>query len=517
MTGSRAVNGPASLSGWEASHTMNDDVPRVVVVGAGFAGLRAVRRLGRAGVPTLWIDARNYHCFLPLLYQVAIAGLEPQEIAYPARTIIRRLPTVDFRFARVVAADPERQTLATASGDVIRYSQLIVATGGTAADFGIPGVHEHTFHLYDLEDAGALRNPLLRTLERAVASADGPERRYLLTFVVAGGGATGVEMAGALAEFRRHVVPRDYRLRPEAVHIVLVEAGPELLAPYPARLRARARHDLEALGVEVRTGTPVERVNPDGVVLRGGEAIASACVVWAAGIRAAPVVSELGLPTGRSGRIRVDDTLRVVGRGNVFAAGDVALIEGTEPVPQVAQAAIQQGEQAAENVLRTRRGEPLRPFRYRDKGSLATIGRSRALAVIGPLHVAGRLAWWLWLAVHLIMLVGFRNRLVVLVDWAWSYFTYDFGLRAIVGDETERGSEAPAPDPHRPSSTRPGRGSNIAGGGFEPPTSRDRKSTRLNSSHLGISYAVFCLKKKKKANTALKTNDTAPHPPNAEP
>src|SRR5262249_6221929 len=205
MTGSRAVNGPANRKppgvGGDNDSTMNDDVPRVVVLGAGFAGLRAVRRLGRAGVPTLWIDARNYHCFVPLLYQVAIAGLEPQEIAYPARTIIRRLPTVDFRLARIVAGDPERQLVTTASGDVIHYSQLIVATGGTAADFGIPGVREHTFRLYDLEDARALRNHLLRTLERAVASADGPELRYLLTFVVAGGGATGVEMAGALAEF----------------------------------------------------------------------------------------------------------------------------------------------------------------------------------------------------------------------------------------------------------------------------------------------------------------------------
>ncbi len=465
MTGSRAVNGPDRA-------TMSEAAPRVVVLGAGFAGLHAVRRLGRAGVATLWIDARNYHCFLPLLYQVAIAGLEPQEIAYPARTILRRLPSVDFRLARVVSADPERRILTTAVDEVIPYSHLVVAVGGTAADFGVPGVHEHTFRLYDLEDARTLRNQLLRILERAVAATDDATRRRLLTFVVVGGGATGVEMSGALAEFRRHVVPRDYRLPPDAVRIVLVEAGPHLLAPYPPGLRDRARRDLEVLGVEVRTGTTVECVRPDGVDLSGGETIASGSVVWAAGIQAAGVANALGLPTGRSGRVRVDETLRVVGWPDVFAVGDVALVEGAERLPQVAQAAIQQGEHAARNVLRLLRGEAPAPFRYRDKGSLATIGRSRAVAVIGRLHVAGRLAWWLWLAVHLVMLIGFRNRLVVLVNWAWSYLTYDFGLRAIVGQETECGSEAITSDPHRPSSARPGRGSDIAGGGFEPPTSR---------------------------------------------
>ena len=451
---------------------MNDGLSRVVVLGAGFAGLQAVRRLGRAGVRTVWVDARNYHCFLPLVYQVAIAGLEPQEIAYPARTIIRHFPSVEFRLARIAGADPSRHVVTTTDSEELPYSQLIVATGGTAADFGVPGVKDHTYRLYDLEDARALRNHVLRTLERAVATDDEHERRTLLTFVVAGGGATGVEMSGALAELRRHVVPRDYRLSPDAVRIILVEAGPHLLAPYPPRLRDRARRDLETLGVDVRTGTAVAGVEPDRVTLAGGEAIGTACVVWAAGIRAGAVAAHLGLPTGRSGRLRVDDTLRVVDATNVFAAGDVALIAGAPNVPQVAQAAIQQGEHVAENVLRALRGEPLRPFRYRDKGSLATIGRSRALAVIGPVHVAGRLAWWLWLGVHLMILVGFRNRAVVLVNWAWSYLTWDFGLRAIVGEETKRGSEARAPDPHAPSSARPGRGSDIAGGGFEPPTSR---------------------------------------------
>jgi NADH:quinone reductase (non-electrogenic) len=421
--------------------------PRVVVLGAGFGGLYAVRRLGRAGIPTLWIDARNYHCFLPLLYQVAIAGLEPQEIAYPARSILRRLPSVDFRLARVVAADPAARTLRTAGGESIPYSHLIVATGGHAEDFGIPGVREHTFRLYDLEDARALRNHVLVVLERAVVADDATERRSLLTFVLVGGGATGVEMAGALAEFRRHVVPRDYRLPADQARIVLLEAAPHLLAPYPPELRDRARRDLEAMGVEVRTGTRVERVTAGRVEVHGGEAIDTATAIWTAGIRAAPVTAALGLTTGRSGRLRVDATLRVIGDEHVFAAGDVALVDGAERLPQVAQLAIQQGQHAATNIMQAMRGEPLLPFHYRDKGSLATIGRSRAVAVIGRMRLAGRLAWWVWLVVHITMLIGFRNRLVVLVNWAWSYLTYDFGLRAIVGEESSVGGPGRKPGP----------------------------------------------------------------------
>jgi NADH dehydrogenase len=431
------------------------DEARVVVLGAGFAGLRAVRRLGAAGVPTLWVDARNYHCFLPLLYQVATAGLEPQDIAYPARSIIRPLPSVDFRLARVVAGDPEARTLATATGERIAYTHLVVATGGAAEDFGIPGAREFTHRLYDLEDARALRNHVLRTLEHAVMVDDPAERAVHLTFVVVGGGATGVEMAGALAEFRRHVVPRDYRdLAGERLRIVVVEGGPDLLPPYPAALRERARRDLEELGVEVRVGTKVERVGPDHVALAGGERLPTRTVVWAAGIRASSVAAHLGLPIGRSGRIRVEPTLQVAGFPHVFVAGDVALVDGAERLPQVAQVAIQEGAHAAENVLRLLRGAPLVPFAYDDKGSMATIGRSRAVAVLGGLRLEGHVAWWVWLLVHLVMLIGFRNRLVVLINWAWNYFTYDRGLRAIVGADEE--STTPEGQGERARSAGPG-------------------------------------------------------------
>lgn len=410
------------------------EAPRVVVLGAGFAGLHAVRRLARAGLPTLWIDRRNYHAFLPLCYQVATAGLEPQEIAYPARSILRRLPTVDFRLAEVASARPRERVLVTTDGDRIAYDYLIVATGGRAQDFGIPGVPDASFGLYDVEDARRLRNHLLRVLERAAVSDDPDARAALLTFVVVGGGPTGVETAGALAEFRRHVLPRDYRrLRDASMRIVLVEAGPDLLPPFVPRLRARARHDLEAgFHVEVRTNTRVSAVTADGVTFAGGEHLPTATVIWAAGIQASALAARLGLPTGRSGRLRVDATLRVLGEERVFAAGDVALVEGLD-VPQLAQGAIQGGRHAATNVLRAHAGAPLLPFRYRDKGIMATIGRSRAVATIAGWNLVGWFAWCCWLAVHLVMLVGFRNRVVVFVNWVWNYATYDRGLRAILG------------------------------------------------------------------------------------
>lgn len=425
---------------------------QVVVVGAGFAGLRAVRRLGRARIDTLWVDANNYHCFLPLLYQVATAGLEPSSIAQPARSILRRYPCVEFRLARIARGDPGARVLFTSDGERISYRHLIVATGGSAEDFGIPGVREWTYRLYDLEDARALRNHCLLTLERANVVDDAATRARLLTFVIVGGGATGVEMAGALAEFRRHVVPRDYPgLDASQMRIVLVEAGPALLAPFPEPLRARALQDLQAFGIEVRMSTKVERLSQHAVWLAGGESIATETVIWAGGIRAAPVAGALGLPTGKSGRIRVERTLAVPGAAGVFAAGDVALVEGDERLPQVAQVAIQQGELAAENLRRSIAGEPLLPFVYRDKGAMATIGRSRAVAVLGrsKTQLRGRLAWFAWLLVHLVMLIGFRNRLVVLVNWAWNYFTYDRGLRAIVGpgEGETRTSPAEAEEP----------------------------------------------------------------------
>ena len=409
--------------------------PGIVVLGAGFAGLHAIRVLARAGQRVLWLDGRNYHTFLPLLYQVATAGLEPQAIVYPTRSFLRRLPGVEFRFARIVSGDVAERVLVTSDGDRIPYEHLIIAAGGAAADFGVPGVQEYAFSLYDVEDARELRNHVLERLERAAILPDGPERRACLTIVVVGAGPTGVETAGALTEFRRHVLPNDYpSIPPEQFRLVLLEGRDAVLGPFAPPLRERAQRDLESFGVEVRLGTAVEAIEADGVVLPGNERLPAHTVIWAAGIRAADVAHHLGLPTGKAGRIRVALTLEVVGVAGVFAAGDVAIVEGAEDLPQVAQVAMQGGAHAAANVLRQMRGEPLEPFVYRDKGSMATIGRSRAIVEIGRVHLTGTLAWWAWLLLHLVMLIGFRNRLVVLVNWAWNYLTYDRGLRAIIRD-----------------------------------------------------------------------------------
>jgi NADH dehydrogenase len=376
-----------------------------VVLGAGFAGLHAIRVLARAGEHVLWLDGRNYHTFLPLLYQVATAGLEPQAIVYPTRSFLRHFPNVEFRLARITSGDAAARVLVSDGGERIGYDYLIVATGGAAADFGVAGVHEHAFHLYDVEDARDLRNHVLDQLERAAVLPDGPERRARLTVVIVGAGPTGVETAGALAEFRRHVLPSDYRtIPPDALRIVLIEARDAVLGTFDASLRDRARRDLEGFDVEVRLDASVAAVSPDGVQLAGGEHLASATVIWAAGIRAGHVAAHLGLPTGRAGRIRVEPSLQVVGR---------------------------------------LRSEPLTPFAYRDKGAMATIGRSRAVAQIGRLHLTGVLAWWAWLLLHLVMLIGFRNRLVVLVNWAWNYLTYDRGLRAIIGIRADRSPPSP--------------------------------------------------------------------------
>ncbi len=409
--------------------------PGIVVLGAGFAGLHAVRVLARARQRVLWVDARNYHTFLPLLYQVATAGLEPQAIVYPTRSFLRRFPGVDFRFAHIAEGDPAARILVTDDGERITYDRLVVATGGAAADFGVAGVREHAFHLYDVEDARELRNHILEQLEHAALLPDGPARRARLTIVIVGAGPTGVETAGALAELRRHVLPNDYRsIPPEQFRIVLLEGRDAVLGPFAPPLRERAHRDLTAFGVEVRLHTAVAAVEASGVALHGGEHLPADTVIWAAGIRAADVAARMGLPTGRSGRIRVEPTLEVVGCPGIFAAGDVAIVEGAEQLPQVAQTAMQEGAHAAMNLLRQMRGEPLEPFAYRDKGAMATIGRSRAIVQIGRVHLTGVLAWWAWLLLHVVMLIGFRNRLVVLVNWAWNYLTYDRGLRAIIRD-----------------------------------------------------------------------------------
>ena len=412
----------------------------VMIVGAGFGGLAAARALRRADVRVTVVDQHNYHTFLPLLYQVATAGLEPQDIAHPVRAILRRYPNAVFRLGEVVGADLGEGVVEFASGERLAYDFLILASGSETETFGLPGAREHAFGLHSVDEARAFRNRVLRVLERADWIQDPEERERLLTFVVVGGGPTGVEIAGALAELRRHVVTRDYPgIDAEDVRVILLEGTDALLRGMPESLREKALRSARALGVDVRLNTLVERIFEDRVELRGGTEIPTRSVLWAAGVKGAALADKLGLARGSSRRIPVTPSLQVAEHPRVFAIGDLALIEGAEQLPQMAPVAKQQGRSAALNISRILARDPPLPFRYRNSGQLATIGRSRAVAEIWGLRFSGFLAWWVWLLAHLMFLVGFRNRAVVLVNWAYSYFTYDRGVRSIVGsDEPNR-------------------------------------------------------------------------------
>ncbi|QBI21329.1 NAD(P)/FAD-dependent oxidoreductase [Egibacter rhizosphaerae] len=411
---------------------------RVVLIGAGFGGLAALRELRRrrvAGqIDLTVIDEVNHHTFQPLLYQVATAGLQPQDVAHSIRGVIGSRTHVGFRLGRVVGVDWPRREVRLADGDRVPYDRLVIAAGAVTNDFGVPGVTEHAFVLKQLGDAAALRNHILRRFEEASAHASHPEGT--LTFVVVGAGPTGVELSGALAELTTHVLAKDFpELDTRQVRILLVERDDLPLPGYRPRNRRYARARLADRGVEVALATGVREVRGTGVLLNDGRIVASRTVVWAAGVRPHPLAEALDLPLGPGGRIAIDATLRVHGRPEVLAVGDVAAVtEGPEgPHPQLAPVALQQGRHAARELLRERAGEPPRPFGYVDKGKMATIGRSAAVAESpgGRLAVRGFVAWVAWLLLHVAFLVGFRNRASVLFTWAYSYLTYDQSARAV--------------------------------------------------------------------------------------
>ena len=408
--------------------------PRIVVVGAGFGGLWAARTLARTApsADVLLIDRNNYHTFFPLLYQVAAAELAPTDIAYPVRSILRRTRT-RFRMGEITAVDPERRTV-TVGEERIPYDRLVLAPGSVPNDFGVPGAAEHAFFLRWMHDAIPVREHVLASYERASAHPDPEARRRLLTFVIIGGGPTGVEFAGALAEMVRGPMLRDYPDIPaDASRIVLVEATARVLGAMPEHLGAYAVERLRSRAVEVRTGTAVERIGAGEVVLAGGEAIPTETAVWTAGIKGDPAVGAWGLPVGRGGRVPVLPTLQVEGRPEVYVVGDLALLEQDgAPLPQVAQVAIQQGKHAADNIGRTLRHLPPRPFRYNDLGVMAVIGRNAAVADLRGKTFKGWPAWMLWLGIHIAWLIGFRNRLLVLVNWAWNYVSFGRGVRLIL-------------------------------------------------------------------------------------
>jgi NADH dehydrogenase len=407
---------------------------RIVIVGAGFGGLSAARTLAGQPVDVLMINRTNYHGFWPLLYQVATAGLEPEAIADPVRAMLRRYPNVDFRMGDVTGVDFQRRQVLT-DGEAIPYDGLIIAAGSTNNYFGNHELAERTFGMKDIDEAEALRNQVLLRFEEAVRTSDRQRREALMTFVIVGGGPTGVELAGAFAELIRHVLRRDYpALARDAARVILVEAGDAILAAFPPKLRESAASRLAKMGVDVRLQTAVDRVEDDRVVFRDGSGLATTTVIWAAGVKASDLADRLGVPQARGGRVPVTPELHLPDREEVFVIGDMASLEDPKdgrPYPMVAQVAIQQGRQAAENLIAQWSGAPMQPFRYHDKGSMATIGRRAAVFDAYGIRMTGLIAWLGWLFVHLIYLIGFRNRMVVLTNWAYNYFTYDRGVRII--------------------------------------------------------------------------------------
>jgi len=410
-------------------------LPSVVIIGGGFGGLYAARALRNAPVRLTLLDRRNHHVFQPLLYQVAMAALSPGDIASPIRWVLRRQKNIEVLLADVRAIDPARSTIVLADGEMT-YDYLIVAAGATHAYFGHDEWRGVAPGLKTLEDALDIRRRVLLAFEHAERETDAARRQALLTFVVVGGGPTGVEMAGALAEIARLSLARNFRhFDPSSARIILLEAGPSLLSAFPEALREAARADLLRLGVTVRTGTPVTNV-ARGVVSAGADDIAAETVIWAAGVSASPLGATLGVPLDRAGRVLIEPDLTIPGYANVFVIGDLASLKGEngQPLPGVAQVAIQMGKHAARQVLRGIEKQPYRPFHYNDLGNMATIGRNSAVADFGWLTLKGYIGWLAWLFVHILNLIGFRNRIVVMVQWAWSYFSYQRAIRLITGD-----------------------------------------------------------------------------------
>ncbi len=411
-----------------------DGHPHVVIVGGGFGGLYAARALASRPVRVTLLDRRNHHLFQPLLYQVATAALNPSDIATPLRSILRRAPNVTVFLAEVVSVDLAGRRLVLDEG-AMPYDALVLAAGAGHSYFGHDDWEPLAPSLKTLEDALEIRRRVLLAYEEAEREQDGAEQRALLTSVVIGGGPTGVELAGALAEISRETIARDFRLiDPTKARIVLLEGGPRVLAAFPDPLPARAAAALARIGVEVRTGATVTRVTPDAVWL-GGEQIRARTVLWAAGVAAAPLTRTLGVPLDRAGRVLVERDLSIPGHPEAFAIGDLCSFTGADgrPLPGLAPVALQQGRAAARNVLHHLAGEPTDAFRYRDRGSMATIGRAAAVAVVGRLRLSGLPAWLAWLFVHIAFLIGFRNRFLVLFEWAWAYISWQRGARLITG------------------------------------------------------------------------------------
>lgn len=417
--------GPAELA--------REGRPRVVIVGAGFAGLEAAKSLAGEPVDVVVLDRNNYHAFVPLLYQVGAAQLEASDIVHPVRSIFRRDDNVRFRMMRVEAIDRERKVV-SGEGEEVPYDFLVLALGSRTNYMGVEGAEEHALPFKTVYHALAIRNWILNRLERASAAATRAERRGLLTFVIVGGGPTGVELAGALAELMRRPLSRDFPdLDLDEVRILIVEALDRLLPTFSEKSSAYAEKRLRKLGVHVHTGSMVEAVEPAAIRLKGGDTISSDAVVWAAGVEGHPLARECGFPVTDKGTIEVDPFLRVVDDPDVLAVGDIAHSEDDDgPLPMVAQVAIQGGRHAATNILHEIRSEELERFAYRNMGSMAAVGRGRAVVELAGRTFTGFVAWPAWALVHVGKLVGFRNRIGVMLNWAADYLFFERPLRLIL-------------------------------------------------------------------------------------
>jgi NADH dehydrogenase len=414
-------------------------IPRVVIVGGGFAGLYAARRFSRSNVKVTLVDRQNYHLFQPLLYQVATAGLSPGDIATPIRSLVAKQSNVEVRMGDVTKIDLAKRRIEL-SDDVLDYDFLILATGVRHSYFGRDDWEPFAPGLKTLDDALEMRRRVLTAFEMAEKEPDEKKREAILTFVIVGGGPTGVELAGAISELARFTVARDYRrFDPRKSKIILVEAGDRVLAAFDEKLSAAALESLKKLGVDVRLKIRVTKIDADGVEL-GPERIAARTTLWAAGVAASPLSKSLGVELDRSGRVKVQSDLSIPGYSTAYVVGDLASFtqaDGTT-VPGLAPAAIQEGEHAADNIMAAAVGNPTEPFTYLDKGIMATVGRASGIAQSGPMRLSGYLGWCAWLFIHILYLIGFRNRIAVMIQWAWAWFTFGRSARLITGTSAPR-------------------------------------------------------------------------------
>jgi NADH:ubiquinone reductase (H+-translocating) len=418
--------------------------PHIVIIGGGFAGLYTARGLKHVDARITVVDRHNYHLFQPLLYQVATAALNPSDIAAPIRGILSRQKNITVVLGEAIGIDMHQKRVQLADGE-LTYDFLVVATGATHSYFGHGEWERHAPGLKTIDDALEIRRRVLLAFESAEHEPDKEKQAAWLTFVIVGAGPTGAELAGALSEIARQTMVRDFRnIHPESARVILIEGKDRVLPAYPPKLSEKARKQLQDLGVEVITGAAVTDVS-DTEVRLGEQVIATRTVLWGAGVQASPLAESLGVPLDRAGRVLVEPDLTVPGHKDVFVLGDLAAVKQYDGsfVPGVAPAAIQEGQHTALNLERAVEGQPMRPFRYRDKGSLATIGRAAAVADFGKFTMSGFLAWMAWLLIHIFFLIGFRNRFLVITQWAWAYLTYQRGARLITGPPRRPSPEAP--------------------------------------------------------------------------